>query len=64
MVHLTTNRIPGFFGEFSAVVPKADHSRFIAVGITPDQDAGSLGRPYDALPQRSGMFRRKPIDAA
>jgi hypothetical protein len=37
MTSLTTNPIPGFFGQYCAVVPKADHSGFIAVGVTPGQ---------------------------
>ena len=37
MVSLTTNPIPGFFGEYCAVVPRGDHATFVAVGITPGQ---------------------------
>jgi hypothetical protein len=43
MPSLTTNPIPGFFGQYCAVVPKADPSTFIAVGITPG-DAWANGR--------------------
>ena len=43
MPSLTTNPIPGFFGQYCAVVPKADPSTFIAVGITPG-DAWATAR--------------------
>lgn len=43
MPDLTTNPIPGFFGEYCAVVPKADPASFIAVGITPG-DAWATAR--------------------
>jgi hypothetical protein len=35
MPDLTTKPIPGLFGEYFAVVAKADPASFIAVGITP-----------------------------
>jgi hypothetical protein len=62
ILHLTTNRISGFFGEFSAVVPKADHSRFIAVGITPGQDAGSLGASL-GRPLRRPTPKKRDVSA-
>jgi hypothetical protein len=37
MPDLTANLIPGFFGEYCAVVPKTDPASFVAVGITPGQ---------------------------
>lgn len=43
MVSLTTNPIPGFFGEYCAVVQKADPASLIAVGITPG-DAWATAR--------------------
>jgi hypothetical protein len=38
MTSLTTKPIPGFFGQYCAVIPKADPGNFIAVGITPGQE--------------------------
>jgi hypothetical protein len=37
MATLTTNPIPGFFGQYGAVVPKTKTASFVAVGITPGQ---------------------------
>jgi hypothetical protein len=43
MVTLTTNPIPGFFGQYCAVVPRTDPANFIAVGITPGQTSPGHG---------------------
>jgi hypothetical protein len=43
MPSLTTNPIPGFFGEHCAVVPKSNPAQPIAVGITPG-DAWANGK--------------------
>jgi hypothetical protein len=43
MPSLTTNPIPGFFGEYCAVVPKSNPAQPIAVGITPG-DAWANGK--------------------
>jgi hypothetical protein len=37
MPSLTTNPIPGFFGEYCAVIPKTIPANLIAVGINPGQ---------------------------